>query len=255
MIPAAEKILVIIPTYNEAENLPKLVREIVQENLPLDLLVIDDHSPDGTGQIAERLKPEAPVTVLHRSGKLGIGSAHKEGFRYAIRNGYPWAITMDADFAHSPHYLKHLLEASQFAEVVVGSRYIPGGGLAGWSWPRRILTHTAHGLTTALLGIPYDCTGGFRIYSVSLLKEIYLDEIQAEGYAFLIELLFHIRRKGHTVGQIPIVISTRHQGKSKISRSEILKAIQTLLRLSLHRVRTPVPVRSAASNERTPVQT
>ena len=234
MTPRAE-ILVVIPTYNEAENLPQLIREIVQEKLPLEILVIDDHSPDGTGQVAEAMKSEAPVTVLHRAGKLGIGSAHKEGFRHAIQHGYRWVLTMDADFAHSPRYLKRLLEGSEFADVVVGSRYIQGGGLAGWSRARRILTHTAHWLTTAFLRMPYDCTGGFRLYPVALLKEINLDEIHAEGYAFLIEMLFHIRRKGHTVGEIPIVISTRHRGKSKISRAEILRAVKTLGRLSLQR--------------------
>ena len=234
---ARAETLVVIPTYNEAENLPQLIREIVQEKLPLDILVIDDRSPDGTGQIAEALKPEAPVAVLHRAGKLGIGSAHKQGFRYAIAHGYRQVLTMDADFAHSPRYLKHLLEASQFADVVVGSRYIPGGGLAGWSWARRILTHTAHWFTTSCLRIPYDCTGGFRLYPAALLKEINLEEIHAEGYAFLIEMLFHIRKKGHTVGEIPIVISTRHHGKSKISRAEILRAVQTLARLSFQRSR------------------
>ena len=229
--------LVVIPTYNEAENLPCLVREIVQEKPPLDILVVDDHSPDGTGQAAEGLKSEAPVAVLHREGKRGIGGAHKDGFRYAIQQGYRWVLTMDADFAHSPRYLRQMIEGANFADVVVGSRYLPGGGLTGWSLPRRILTHVAHGLTTSLLGIPYDCTGGFRLYPVALLREINLDEIQAEGYAFLIEMLFHIRKKGHTVGEIPIVISSRHQGKSKISRVEILRAIETLGRLSIRHFR------------------
>lgn len=236
MNPRAET-LVVIPTYNEAENLPRLIREIVQEKLPLDILVIDDHSPDGTGRIAEGMRSEAPVTVLHRAGKLGIGSAHKEGFLYAMAQGYRWVLTMDADFAHSPRYLKHLLEASEFSDMVVGSRYIPGGGLAGWSRARRVLTHTAHWLTTCCLGMPHDCTGGFRLYPVRLLQEIRLEEIHAEGYAFLIEMIFHIRKKGHAIGEIPIVISARHNGKSKISRSEIFRAIKTLSRLSFQRMR------------------
>lgn len=236
MTPPSGKTLLIIPTYNEAENLPSLIREVVREGLSLDILVIDDHSLDGTGRIAEGMKSEAPVTVLHRTGKLGIGSAHKEGFRYAMAHGYRWAVTMDGDFAHSPRYLKRLLEGANFADVVVGSRYIPGGGLAGWSWPRRVLTHTAHWLTTSCLRMPYDCTGGFRLYPVELLRKIELDEIRAEGYAFLIEMLFHVRSRGYTIGEIPIVISTRHRGKSKISRSEILRAVKTLARLSLQRM-------------------
>jgi len=167
------------------------------------------------------------------AGKLGIGSAHKDGFRYAIERGYHWAITMDADFSHSPEYLPRLLAEASAADVVIGSRYIPGGGLAGWSLPRRLLTHTAHSLTQFLLGIPYDCTGGFRLYPVSMLKQIGFDEIRSEGYAFLIEMIDRVNRKGLSVHQIPIVINSRDKGQSKISRREVLRAAKTLLRLSI----------------------
>lgn len=233
MIAAGERVLLIIPTYNEAGNLPRLIGEIQEQRLPLEILVIDDNSPDGTGRIAEELSRQAPIQVLHRSGKLGIGSAHREGFRYAMAHGYRWTATMDADFSHSPEYLPALLEKAEPDRVVIGSRYIPGGGVSGWAWHRRWLTHTAHWLTMTLLRIPYDCTGGFRLYPVPLLRQLALDEVHSEGYAFLTELLFHITRRGFRVVEIPIVINSRHKGKSKISRSEIFKAAFTLIRLSL----------------------
>lgn len=236
MIAPGERVLLIIPTYNEAGNIARLIREIQEQRLPLEILVIDDNSPDGTAKIAEELASEAPVRVLCRSGKLGIGSAHREGFRYAIEHGYLWAATMDADFSHSPEYLPALLAKADQGRIVVGSRYIPGGGLSGWEWYRRVLTHTAHWLTTNLLKIPYDCTGGFRLYPVPLLRELALEEVHSEGYAFLTELLFHVSRKGFRVVEIPIIINSRHKGKSKISRAEILRAVKTLCRLSLQRM-------------------
>ncbi len=231
----AQKGLVIVPTYNEAGNIAELILKIYQQGLGLDILVIDDNSPDGTGRIAEELASEAPVKVMRRKGKLGIGSAHKDGFRYAMEQGYYWAITMDADFSHSPEVLPQLLAGTSTADVVIGSRYIPGGGLAGWSWPRRLLTHTAHWMTQRLLGIPYDCTGGFRLYPVSVLRQIRFDEIRSEGYAFLIEMIDHVHRKGLSVHQIPIVINSRDKGQSKISRREVFRAVKTLLRLSVKR--------------------
>lgn len=229
--------LLVIPTYNEAGNIGHLVREIGAQALPLEILVIDDNSPDGTGELAEALSKEFPLKVIHRKGKLGVGSAHKAGFRYAIEHGYKAVMTMDADFAHSPEYLRELLRKGDTSDVVVGSRYLTGGGLSGWSLPRRLLTHTAHRLTVHLLGIPYDCTGGLRFYRTSLLKQIDFREIQAEGNAFLIEMLFHICRRGFSVSQVPIVIPTRRLGESKVSRAEILRAFRTLCRLSLQRVR------------------
>ena len=229
--------LVIIPTYNETGNLEKLLREIQALGLGLDLLVIDDNSPDGTGRLADRLSQEMPLAVIHRPGKLGIGSAHKEGFRHAITRGYRQAITMDADFSHSPRYLRPMLERSQQADVVVGSRYIPGGGLHGWSVPRLLLTHTAHLLTRVCLGIPQDCTGGFRLYQIERLRNLRFDDVKAEGYAFLMEMLFLVQRQGFTIQEIPIVINSRHHGKSKISKREIFRAVVTLARLMPRRAR------------------
>ena len=229
--------LLVIPTYNEADNIERLIREVAAQALPLDILVIDDNSPDGTGRLAESLSREIPLKVIHRKGKLGIGSAHKEGFRYALEHGYATTVTMDADFAHSPECLREMFRAAATSDVVVGSRYLDGGGLQGWGLPRLLLTHTAHWLTNHLLAIPYDCTGGFRLYHTRVLDRIHFGEIQSEGYAFLIEMLFHVHQQGFSVTEIPIVISSRRLGKSKISRSEILRAVKLLLRLSLQRMR------------------
>lgn len=229
------KTLLVIPTYNEAGNIEQLLRQIPSAELGLDLLVIDDNSPDGTGMIAEVLAEELPVRVMHRPAKLGIGSAHKAGFRHALEHGYGRVMTMDADFAHAPSDLASMLSCADRADVVIGSRYLSGGGLAGWSLWRRAITHTAHWLTTHLLGLPYDCTGGFRLYDTAVFEQVDLDAIRSDGYAFLTELLWIIVRAGFTVHELPIVITFREHGASKISRVEILRAVKMLLQLSLQR--------------------
>ncbi len=229
------KTLLVIPTYNEAGNIERLLRQISAAELGLDLLVVDDNSPDGTGTLAEALSTQLPVRVMRRPAKLGIGSAHKAGFRYAVEHGYGRVMTMDADFAHSPADLGAMLGAADGADVVIGSRYIPGGGLTGWSLWRRVITHTAHWMTTHLLGLPYDCTGGFRLYSTAVFRHVDLDVIHSDGYAFLTELLFVITQEGFTVLELPITITFRAHGISKISRIEVLRAVTTLLRLSLRK--------------------
>ena len=229
--------LLVIPTYNEAGNLERLVREIAQQGVELDLLIIDDHSPDGTGTLAETLSTQFPMRVIHRPRKLGIGSAHRRGFDYALAHGYPSVITMDADFAHGPEYLPMMLAQVSSADVIIASRYLRGGGLSGWQLYRRLLTHTAHWLTTRLLGLPYDCTGGFRLYKTRILQAIDFSQIHSDGYAFLIELAYQVSRTGCSIREIPIVINSRHTGVSKISRHEILNAVKTLVRLSLRRLR------------------
>ena len=239
--------LLVIPTYNEAGNIERLLRQIPADALGLDVLIIDDNSPDGTGVIAETLADELPVRVMHRPAKLGIGSAHKAGFRYAAERGYGRVMTMDADFAHAPADLESMLSCADRADVVIGSRYLSGGGLAGWSPWRRAITHTAHWLTTHVLGLPYDCTGGFRLYDTAVFEDLDLDAIRSDGYAFLIELLFAITRQGFTVHEVPIVITFREHGASKISRIEILRAVKTLMRLGLRRARGKAPRASRES--------
>ena len=246
---ATGKTLLVIPTYNEAGNLERLLRQIPAAELGLDLLVIDDSSPDGTGVLAEVLADELPLRVLHRPAKLGIGSAHKAGFRYAMAQGYGRVMTMDADFAHAPSDLAAMLACADRADVVIGSRYLSGGGLTGWSPWRRLVTHTAHWLTTRLLGLPYDCTGGFRLYDTAVFERVDLEAIHSDGYAFLTELLFTIVRQGFAVHELPVVITFREHGASKISRIEILRAVATLIRLSVRRTR--IKVRAASRESRT----
>ncbi len=230
------KTLVVIPTYNEVGNIERLLRGILAQGLGLDLLVIDDQSPDGTGKLLDRLAAELPLRVIHREGKLGIGSAHERGFAHAREHGYTHVLTMDADFAHDPAYLRPMLAHAGQADVVVGSRYLDGGGLRGWSLIRRVLTHTAHWCTRHLLGLPYDCTGGFRLYDVSVFDRFDYRHVRSDGYAFLVEMLYYLRRAGCSIRELPITITFRHNGTSKISRVEILKAVKTLLRLSLQRL-------------------
>jgi len=239
------KTLLVIPTYNEAGNIERLLRQIPAAECGLDLLVIDDNSPDGTGALVEALADRLPVRVMHRPAKLGIGSAHKAGFRYALEHSYGCVMTMDADFAHAPSDLASMLACADHADVVIGSRYLSGGGLTDWPLWRRVVTHTAHWLTTHLLGLPYDCTGGFRLYDTAVFEQVNLEAIHSDGYAFLTELLFTIIRQGFTVHELPIVVTFREHGTSKISPIEILKAVKTLIQLSCRRVhrkvRTVVP--------------
>ena len=239
------KTLLVIPTYNEAGNIERLLRQIPADALGLEVLIIDDNSPDGTGVLAEVLADELPLRVMHRPAKLGIGSAHKAGFRYAMEQGYGCVMTMDADFAHAPEDLAALLACAGQADVVIGSRYLAGGGLIGWSLWRRAITHTAHWLTTHLLGLPQDCTGGLRLYRTGIFNRINLEAIHSDGYAFLIELLFNIVQQGFTVHELPVVITFREHGTSKISRIEILRAVKTLLTLSLRKARAKAPAASA----------
>lgn len=232
----ARKALLVIPTYNEAGNIERLLRAIFAERLDLDVLVIDDRSPDGTGALLDRLAGELPLRVIHREGKQGIGSAHERGFDDARERGYTHVLTMDADFAHDPSYLRSLLARAGEADVIVGSRYLAGGGLRDWSLIRRLLTHTAHWCTTHLLGLPYDCTGGLRLYDVAVFERFDYRRIRSDGYAFLVEMLYHLRRAGCSIREVPITIAARNIGVSKISRVEILNAVKTLLRLSLNRL-------------------
>ena len=232
-MPDSAEALLIIPTYNEAGNIQRLTWEIQEQQLGLDILVIDDHSPDGTGDLAEQLAREMPLRVIHRNGKYGIGSAHKLGLRYATEHGYRTAITMDADLAHSPRYLRHMMEKASHADVVIGSRYIEGGDSFRRGWLRPFISWAAHGLTTCVLKLPYDCTGGLRLYRVSSLKRIEWDQILSDGHAFLMESLYAIQGKGLTILEVPIVVQPRLTGESKVSLTEVLVTGKVFLRLLL----------------------
>ena len=235
--------LVIVPTYNERENLARLVARLralpTETPSEIHLLIVDDHSPDGTGAIADELAAnDSCVHVLHRAGKLGLGTAYKAGFRFGLQQGYPFICTMDADFSHSPESLPHLLAMAAGRDdaggydLVVGSRYVPGGAVSGWPWNRKLMSFCANWLAHILLGVEArDCTAGFRCYRRCVLETIDLDAIFSSGYSFLIETAFYCQRAGFRIGEVPITFVNRTEGASKISQWEILRAAYTLLRL------------------------
>ncbi|MBW7883129.1 MAG: polyprenol monophosphomannose synthase [Caldilineaceae bacterium] len=226
--------LIIVPTYNERENLPRLLAQL--RDLPGDVhvLVVDDNSPDGTGAIADAVAACDPgVHVLHRPGKLGLGTAYRAGFRYGLQHDFQYICTMDADFSHSPASLLALLDkAVEGYDLVIGSRYVPGGAIVGSPPLRKLISYSANWLAHTILGIhTHDCTAGFRCYGRAVLETIDLDSIFSSGYSFLIEMAFHIEQAGFRIGEVPITFVNRTEGASKINKLEIVKAFYTLLRL------------------------
>ncbi len=226
--------LVIVPTYNEKENLARLVQRLRALPQDVHVLVVDDNSPDGTGQIADALAAADPgVRVIHRPGKLGLGTAYKAGFRYGLAQGYRYLCTMDCDFSHSPESVPDLLaKAAEGYDLVIGSRYVPGGRVVGSTAPRKLISYGANWLAHLILGVDVrDCTAGFRCYHRRVLETIDLDRIFSSGYSFLIEMAFYVQRAGFRIAEVPITFVNRTQGASKISKTEILKAFYTLIRL------------------------
>lgn len=228
---------VIIPTYNERENLPALVTAIEALPTPIRITVVDDNSPDGTGALADALATEGRVAVIHRAGKLGLGTAYTAGFRQALAEGADLILTMDADFSHDPSYLPKMLEFSRRYDLVIGSRYVPGGGVRHWGPQRKLLSWGANMLAHSVLGLhARDCTAGFRCYRRSVLEALDLDAIRANGYSYLVEMLYNCQQLGFAVGEIPIIFADRRLGQSKISQNEIVKAGRTVLRLAVWRL-------------------
>jgi len=228
-----KKLLIIIPTYNEKENIKNLIRLLLEIESKPDILVVDDNSPDGTGEILDKLSlmHKGRVSVIHRKEKLGIGSAHVKGFKYAIKQDYQYILTMDADFSHHPKYIQKMMDESKDFPLVIGSRYVEGGGTKNWGLFRQINSRTANLLAKKMLHIKCnDCTGGFRLYKREVLMSINLDKIYSNGYSFLIELLYKCQLNGFQTSEIPIIFEDRRAGSSKISKDEIFKAIKTLLR-------------------------
>ncbi len=229
--------LVIIPTYNEKQNIIPLTKEVLGLSNDIHVLVVDDNSPDGTGDlIDEACKTRSRLHILHRPAKMGLGTAYKEGFFYALENNYDRVITMDADFSHQPQYIPQLIDKNQFFDVAIGSRYVPGGGTVNWGPHRKLISFTANFMARMLLGLTaHDCTAGFRCYRDDILRKVDFQGIKSEGYSFLVEMLFNCVKEGAQIGEIPIIFENRVAGKSKISKKEIYVAILTLLRLAFHR--------------------
>jgi dolichol-phosphate mannosyltransferase len=237
---AQRESVVILPTYNEAVNLKLLVPSILQQG-PFDVLVVDDNSPDGTGEVAEELAKRfaGRVDVLHRSGKLGLGTAYLAGFRYALALGYQQVFTMDADFSHDPSRLPALRAALEEADVVLGSRYVPGGGTLRWPLRRRILSRGGSTYARLILGLPiHDLTGGFKGFRHSVLETLLLelDTIRSNGYAFQIEVTYLCSRHGFRIKEVPILFEDRLVGQSKMNGRIIVEALRVVLALRLNQL-------------------
>ncbi len=226
------KPFIVIPTYNEADNLEKIVKQIYALHPHFHIIVVDDNSPDGTGQIADRLAREHPQThVIHRPRKMGLGRAYVDGFKLALSKGADLIFEMDADFSHDPKYLQDFMEASNYADLVIGSRYINGVRVEGWRFRRLLLSKFANMFVSYVMVKPvWDFTAGFRCYRRSVLETIDLDRIYSDGYAFQIEMTHLAFKNGFKVVEIPILFKERNHGYSKISRKVIFEAFWLTLK-------------------------
>lgn len=231
------KTLIVVPTYNERENLPELIQRLEGLGLGLHALVVDDNSPDGTGQLAEELASQRPwLSVLRRPGKAGLGTAYVAGFRHALETGYEAIGEMDADLSHDPAYLPSMVRALEGADLVLGSRYCPGGGVRNWGPLRRLISRGGSLYSQLVLGVGVrDLTGGFKLFRRQVLENIGLDTVRSNGYSFQIEMTYRTLRRGYRVVEVPIVFVDRRVGKSKLSRQVVLEAFLMVPRLRLGR--------------------
>lgn len=227
--------LVVIPTYNEKENLEKIVGAVLGMESSLEVLIVDDNSPDGTGQIADNMaQMSTRVHVLHRAGKLGLGSAYLAGFRYALEHDYAYIFEMDADFSHDPKYLPDFLKQISQYDLVLGSRYINGVNVVNWPMSRLLLSYYANVYARMVTGLPVrDATGGFKCFRRQVLESIDLGAVQSDGYSFQIEMTFKAWKKGFRIHEIPITFIDRLAGKSKMSKQIVREAIVMVWRLRL----------------------
>jgi len=229
------KITVVVPTYNERDNIETLARMILSQDERVDILFVDDNSPDGTGDIADRLASSTSrIKVLHRAGKLGLGSAYREGFRIALDNGADYILEMDADFSHDPGMLPLFIEKMSEYDVVVGSRYLNGVSVVNWPIRRLILSYCASVYTRMITGLHLsDCTGGFKCFSRNVLESLDLESIRSDGYSFQIEMNYRCHERGFRIGEIPIIFIDRHAGTSKMSKQIIREAVLMVWKLKL----------------------
>lgn len=230
------KTLVCLPTYNERENIAAIVADVLAV-APVDVLVIDDGSPDGTGAIADAIAETEPrVSVLHRAEKRGLGRAYLAGFAWGLDRGYDVLVEMDADFSHQPRHLPELLAAAENHDVVLGSRYVDGGGTENWGLFRRMLSRGGSIYARLLLGLPQrDLTGGFKVFRRTALEALDLGSVMSTGYAFQIELTHRAWRKGFRIAEVPIVFVERIAGRSKMGRGIVAEAIIAVWRMRRQR--------------------
>lgn len=233
-----ERALVLIPTYNEAENLAKLVPQVLEQDARIEVLVIDDNSPDGTGRIADELAASVSrIHVLHRPAKQGLGQAYLAGFRWALQRGYDYVFEMDADFSHDPEHLKQFLAAVESADLVLGSRYLHGRvTVVNWPIGRLLLSYFANVYARWVTGLSvWDLTGGFKCFRRHVLEAIDLEKVRSNGYAFQIEMSVRAWRRGFRITEIPIVFVDRTEGHSKMNRAIVREAVWMVPRLRLMR--------------------
>jgi len=232
-------VLVSIATYNEIENLPRLVAEIFRHTSDVDILVVDDNSPDGTGRWCDKAAArDQRVHCLHRPAKLGLGTATLASMQYALDRGYRYLVNLDADFSHDPRYLPKMIRRMdpndlRPYDVIVGSRYVPGGGVRGWPLYRRWMSRAVNTYSRWLLRLQVrDCSGSFRCYRMTKLKELDFDAFRSRGYSIYEELLWHLRRQGARIGEIPIVFVDRRYGHTKINLAEACRALAVIFGLA-----------------------
>jgi dolichol-phosphate mannosyltransferase len=221
------KPLIIIPTYNEIENLGPLLQSVLQTVPVVNVLVVDDGSPDGTGQLADSLSGENPkIHVLHRSKKMGLGTAYVNGFHWGLEHGFDAMIEMDADFSHDPKYLPHMLKLLESNDVVIGSRYVQGGGTVNWGLGRKILSQGGSFYSRLILGAKIrDFTGGFNGWKKPVLEQVHLETLRSDGYSFQIELKYRAHLHKFKIVEFPIVFADRKVGKSKMNRRIVFEAL------------------------------
>lgn len=227
--------MVVIPTYNERGNIEKIIPQILAQDEGIHILVVDDNSPDGTGEITDRLaSANSRIHVLHRRGKLGLGSAYREGFRYALEQGASNIVEMDADFSHDPAMLPVFLEKMQSFDMVVGSRYLNGVSVVNWPLRRLMLSYFASVYTRIITGLKLsDCTSGFKCFRREVLQAIDLTKVRSDGYSFQIEMNYRCHEKGFRIGEVPIIFIDRHAGTSKMSRQIVIEAVVMVWKLKI----------------------
>jgi len=231
-----EKILVVIPTYNESENIEKLIQEL--SSLEHHIMIVDDNSPDGTSEIVENLKEKNNnLYLIKRESKLGLGSAYRDGFKAAMNMGYEFFVEMDADFSHQTIDLVEMIKNIDKADVIIGSRYIEGGGITGWNYKRRLLSKLANLFTQILFGYHIkDSTSGFRIYNRESLEKINFQKTKSDGYSFQIEMTYRANKKNLKILEIPITFYERRKGESKMTGQIINEAIISLFKLRFGKI-------------------
>ncbi|MCL4441776.1 MAG: polyprenol monophosphomannose synthase [Firmicutes bacterium] len=228
------KAMIVIPTFNETENITRLISEVLAQDEGVEILVVDDNSPDGTGDLVDKIsRDNGRVHLLRRPGKMGLGTAYISGFRYALqRPDIGCVFEMDADFSHEPRYIQDFLKAVESADVVLGSRYVKGGEVKNWGLSRKLLSRGGSIFSRVMLGLPVrDCTGGFRCYRREVLEALELDRVNSEGFGFQVEMLHECNKKQFKIREIPIVFADRAEGTSKMSKKIIFEAFFLVCRL------------------------